>query len=155
MLLGAIWSPCSGPTLGAAIALAAQSETAGRAATVMAMFSLGAATPILALAYGSRQAIVARHDLLARTSRIAKPRLATFNELTFSVLLIVGLATRIATVPLLGMIAVIQTFVYPQAWTEHLLWASILVFLLTRGPGELSLDYLIERWALKQERLPI
>jgi cytochrome c-type biogenesis protein len=68
-----IWSPCSGPTLGAAIALAAQSETAGRAATVMAKFSLGAATPILALAYGSRQAIVARHDLLARTSRIAKP----------------------------------------------------------------------------------
>ena len=73
MLLGAIWSPCSGPTLGAAVGLAAQSETAGRAATVMAMFSLGAATPILALAYGSRQAIVARHDLLARTSRIAKP----------------------------------------------------------------------------------
>jgi cytochrome c-type biogenesis protein len=53
MLLGAIWTPCSGPTLGAAIGLAAQSETAGRAATVMAMFSLGAATPILALAYGS------------------------------------------------------------------------------------------------------
>jgi len=71
-------------------------------------------------------------------------RLATFNELTFSVLLIAGLATRIATLPLLGMIAVIQTFVHPQAWTEHLLWASILVFILTRGPGELSLDYLIE-----------
>ena len=44
-------------------------------------------------------------------------RLATFNELTFSVLLIIGLAMRIATLPLLGMIAVIQTFVYPQAWT--------------------------------------
>jgi cytochrome c-type biogenesis protein len=73
MLLGAIWSPCSGPTLGAAIGLAAQSETAGRAAMVMAMFSIGAATPILALAYGSRQAIFARRDLLARTSRIAKP----------------------------------------------------------------------------------
>jgi cytochrome c-type biogenesis protein len=73
MLLGAIWSPCSGPTLGAAIGLAAQSETAGRAAMVMAMFSVGAATPILALAYGSRQAIFARRDLLARTSRIAKP----------------------------------------------------------------------------------
>jgi putative oxidoreductase len=82
-------------------------------------------------------------------------RLATFNELTFSVLLTIGLATRIATLPLLGMIAVIQTFVYPQAWTEHLLWASILVFLLTRGPGELSLDYLIERWVLKQGRSPI
>jgi len=77
-------------------------------------------------------------------------RLATFNELTFSILLIVGFATRIATLPLLGMIAVIQTFVYPQAWTEHLLWASILVFLLTRGPGELSFDYVIERWFLNQ-----
>jgi cytochrome c biogenesis protein CcdA len=73
VLLGAIWSPCSGPTLGAAIGLAAQSETAGRAAIVMATFSLGAATPILALAYGSRQAIFARRDLLARLSRIAKP----------------------------------------------------------------------------------
>jgi len=82
-------------------------------------------------------------------------RLATFNELTFSILLIVGLATRFATLPLLGLIAVIQTFVYPQAWTEHLLWASILVFLLTRGPGELSLDYLVERWILKQGRLLI
>jgi putative oxidoreductase len=82
-------------------------------------------------------------------------RLGTFNELTFSVLLVVGLATRIATLPLLGMIVVIQTFVYPQAWTEHLLWASILVFLLTRGPGELSLDQLIERWFLKEAQSPI
>jgi putative oxidoreductase len=72
-------------------------------------------------------------------------RLATFNELTFPILLFLGLATRLATLPLLGMVAVIQTFVYPQAWTEHLLWASVLVFLLTRGPGTLSLDHLIER----------
>jgi putative oxidoreductase len=72
-------------------------------------------------------------------------RLAAFNELTFPVLLIVGLATRLATLPLLGMIAVIQTFVYPQAWTDHLLWGSILIFLLSRGPGALSLDHLIER----------
>jgi len=70
-------------------------------------------------------------------------RLATFNELTFPVLLILGLATRLATLPLLGMILVIQTFIYPQAWTEHLLWGSILVFLLTRGPGVLSLDHLV------------
>jgi cytochrome c-type biogenesis protein len=72
-LLGAIWSPCSGPTLGAAIGLAAQGDSAIKAAAVMAVFGLGAATPILALAYGSRQAIFARRDLLARTSRIAKP----------------------------------------------------------------------------------
>ena len=72
-------------------------------------------------------------------------RFATFNELTFPVLLFLGLATRLATLPLLGMVAVIQTFVYPQAWTEHLLWASVLIFLLTRGPGAVSIDHLIER----------
>jgi putative oxidoreductase len=71
--------------------------------------------------------------------------LATFNELAFSTLIVVGLATRLATLPLLGMILVIQVFVYPQAWPEHLLWASILLFLLTRGPGALSIDYLIDR----------
>lgn len=71
--------------------------------------------------------------------------MATFNELTFSTLLVLGLATRLATLPFLGMIVVIQTFVYPQAWVEHLTWASILVFLLTRGPGAISLDHLIWR----------
>jgi putative oxidoreductase len=77
-------------------------------------------------------------------------RLAMINELTFPVLLFVGLATRLATLPLLGMAAVIQVFVYPQAWTEHLMWASMLVFLLTRGPGSLSLDHLIERYFAKR-----
>jgi putative oxidoreductase len=72
-------------------------------------------------------------------------RLAAFNELTFPIFLFIGLATRLAALPLLGMIAVIQIFVYPQAWTDHLLWSSMLIFLLTRGPGVFSLDYLIER----------
>jgi putative oxidoreductase len=72
-------------------------------------------------------------------------RLAAFNELTFPVLLVPGLATRLATLPLLGMILVIQTLVYPQAWVDHLLWGSILVFLLSRGPGAISVDALIER----------
>lgn len=72
-------------------------------------------------------------------------RMATFNELTFSTLLFLGLATRLATLPFLGMIVVIQTFVYPNAWIEHLVWASILLFLLTRGGGALSIDHLIAR----------
>lgn len=72
--------------------------------------------------------------------------LATFNELAFSTLLVIGLATRLATLPLLGMIFVIQVFVYPQAWTEHLLWASILIFIFIRGPGAFSLDHLVERY---------
>ena len=70
--------------------------------------------------------------------------LATTFELGCSILLVVGLATRLATLPLLGMIAVIQLFVYPSAWPEHLTWASILLFLLVRGPGHLSLDYLVD-----------
>jgi putative oxidoreductase len=71
-------------------------------------------------------------------------RLAASVELSMPVLLFAGFATRLATLPLLGMILVIQVFVYPQAWTEHLLWASALAFLLTRGPGAFSLDHLIE-----------
>lgn len=72
-------------------------------------------------------------------------RMAALNELTFPVLLVIGFATRLATLPLLGMVLVIQAFVYPQAWIEHLLWASVLVFLLTRGPGALSVDHLIAK----------
>lgn len=77
-------------------------------------------------------------------------RIAVFTELSVPVLLFAGLATRFATLPLLGMIAVIQLFVYPQAWAEHLLWTSVLLFLLLRGPGKLSLDHLIGRYAGQQ-----
>lgn len=75
---------------------------------------------------------------------VVAAKFSAFTELTFPVLLFAGFATRLATLPLLGMIVVIQTFVYPQAWAEHLFWASVLVFLLTRGPGAFSLDHLIE-----------
>jgi putative oxidoreductase len=71
--------------------------------------------------------------------------LAMTQELTIPILLFLGLATRLATIPLLGMIAVIQTFVYPNAYNDHLVWGSILLLVLTRGPGVFSLDYLIER----------
>lgn len=78
-LLGVIWSPCSGPTLGAAVGLAAQGSNVAGATATMISFGLGAATPMLALAYGSRQAILARRDGMARLSRIGKPLIgATF-----------------------------------------------------------------------------
>jgi putative oxidoreductase len=66
--------------------------------------------------------------------------LATTFEIGCSLLLVFGFATRLATLPLLGMLVVIQLFVYPGAWSEHLTWGSILIFLLTRGPGAISLD---------------
>ena len=77
---------------------------------------------------------------------VAAAMAASF-EIGCSLLLLLGLCTRLATLPLLGMIAVIQTFVYPQAWSEHLTWASILIFLLTRGGGAFALDRLIAREA--------
>ena len=72
--------------------------------------------------------------------------MATTFEIVCSSLLIAGLATRLVTLPLLGQIITIQLFVYPQAWHEHLVWGSILFFLLTRGAGTFSLDHLLDHW---------
>jgi len=69
--------------------------------------------------------------------------LGTAVELAAPLFLFAGLLTRLATLPLLAMTLVIQTLVYPQAWNEHLLWTVPLLFLLTRGPGALSLDRLL------------
>ena len=74
-VLGAVWSPCSGPTLGSAVALAAQGGSLARAASVMLCFGVGATLPLLALAYGSRQAIAARRERLSRMARRLLPAL--------------------------------------------------------------------------------
>ncbi len=71
--------------------------------------------------------------------------MAAAIELTTPVLLVLGLATRPAALVLLGMTAVIEVFVYPQAWPTHIQWAAMLLVLLFRGPGKLSLDDLIRR----------
>jgi putative oxidoreductase len=76
-------------------------------------------------------------------------RMATFNELTFPVLLFLGLASRLATLPLLGQLLVME-YTYPHAWNDHVFWACTLLFVLTRGPGVFSLDYLIERYFAKR-----
>jgi putative oxidoreductase len=81
---------------------------------------------------------------------VVAARLATALELGMPALLAVGLATRLATLPLLGMVAVIQLLVYPNAWSDHLMWGAILLFLLTRGPGPFSLDFLIDRYLKKR-----
>ena len=73
--------------------------------------------------------------------------LAATVELTCPVLLVLGLATRLATLPMLGMTFVIEAFVYPENWLEHLTWATTLLFILTRGPGPLSLDHFIAQMA--------
>jgi len=60
-------------------------------------------------------------------------------------LLVLGLMTRIAAFILLGMTAVIEIFVYPQAWPTHIQRAAMLLVLLGRGAGTLSLDHLLAR----------
>ncbi|TIS89297.1 DoxX family protein [Mesorhizobium sp.] len=80
---------------------------------------------------------------------IAAP-LATAAEITGSVLLFLGLFSRVGALVLLSVISVIQIFVYPENWAEHLLWASLLLVVLTRGAGVISLDYVagrIFRWS--------
>lgn len=67
-------------------------------------------------------------------------------ELSTPALLLLGLLTRPIAALLLGMTTVIEVFVYPQAWPTHIQWASMLLFLLCRGPGKVSLDYLLKRW---------
>ena len=71
--------------------------------------------------------------------------LATAVELTAPVLLAFGLAARLGAGAMLGMTLVIQLFVYPQSYPDHLLWAGPLVYLVQRGPGTLSIDHLIRR----------
>ena len=76
---------------------------------------------------------------------IAAP-LATATELVGAVLLFLGLFARAGALALLGVVAVIQVFVYPHAWGEHLLWASLLLLILFRGAGSFSIDGLVKRF---------
>ncbi len=78
--------------------------------------------------------------------------LATAAELGCSMLLVLGLFTRFAAAALLGMTLVIQLFVYPESWPDHLLWGSILAYLVTRGPAAWSLDHLIATRLLGDRR---
>lgn len=66
-------------------------------------------------------------------------------ELTTPVLLVLGLFTRFAALVLLGMTAVIEIFIYPQAWPTHIQWAAMLLMLLSRGAGAVSIDHWLWR----------
>lgn len=66
--------------------------------------------------------------------------LATWSEHLFSILLVLGLFTRVSAGAFLVMTTVIEVFVYPDAWPTHLSWAGLLVYLVARGGGAFSLD---------------
>jgi putative oxidoreductase len=78
--------------------------------------------------------------------------MASTAELLCPLLLWAGLLTRLGALVLIGMVLVIQTFVYPNAYMDHGLWAIGLLMLIKFGPGKLSLDWLtgLDRQELRQ-----
>jgi putative oxidoreductase len=66
-------------------------------------------------------------------------------EIGGPILLVLGLFTRFAVLVLIGMTAVIQTFVYPDAWPTHLQWTAMMLVLLCRGAGAVSIDHFLWR----------
>ncbi len=75
---------------------------------------------------------------------IAAP-MAALAEHALPVLLLLGLATRFSALGLLGMTLVIQVLVYPGAYPTHGVWATVLLYLIAKGPGVVSVDYLLAR----------
>ncbi len=73
LLLGAVWSPCVGPTLGGAIALASQGESLLRATAIMVAFAMGVSTIILVLGYGARAAIMRRQAAMRVIAEKSRP----------------------------------------------------------------------------------
>ena len=73
--------------------------------------------------------------------------LAAYAEHALPVLLLFGLATRFSALGLLGMTAVIEVFIYPDAYPTHGVWAAVLLWLVALGPGKVSIDHaLARRW---------
>lgn len=91
--------------------------------TAVALFQDEYRLPLLAPAFAAGMAALAEHLL--------------------PLLLLVGLATRFSALGLLGMTLVIQVFVYPGAYATHGTWAAVLLYLVARGPGRLSVDHWI------------
>jgi len=127
-------------------------------AVPLSLIQLMARVAVAAVFWKSGQAKIANWDLTVQLfqdeyqvpffSPNVAASLATTFELAMPVLLVLGLASRLATLPLLGMVLVIQLFVYPQSWAEHLTWATLLLLILTRGAGAISLDRFIAPFLL-------
>lgn len=84
LLLGVVWAPCVGPTLGVAIAAASQGTDLVASLLIFLIFGLGVATSVLAFAYGSRKAMGERRKTLSLLAQYGKP-------LFGAALLVVGL----------------------------------------------------------------
>jgi cytochrome c biogenesis protein CcdA len=96
LLLGAVWSPCVGPTLGAASVLASQGKNLGEVATIMTAFGIGAAVPLLLLGLLSREALLRWRGRLLEAGRGGKMVLGAVL-LAIGILIVSGLDKRLET----------------------------------------------------------
>lgn len=94
---------------------------------------------LLSITPGTYELFRSEYALPLLTPELAA-HLATYAEHLFPLLLVLGLATRLSALALLGMTGVIQVFVYPDAWSTHLSWAALLLVLVGHGAGAWSLD---------------
>jgi cytochrome c-type biogenesis protein len=97
LLLGGVWSPCVGPTLGAASLLAARAESLGLVAIIMIAFGAGAAAPLFAIGMLSREALVRRRNQLIAGGKQAKTALGALL-VVLGMLILAGLDRRLETV---------------------------------------------------------
>ena len=97
VLLGAVWSPCVGPTLGAASLLAAQGQNLLQVGTIMFVFGLGAALPLLMLGFLSREAMMRWRNRLMSAGQLAKTGLGVLF-IAIGMLVLTGLDKSIEAV---------------------------------------------------------
>lgn len=102
LLLGLVWAPCVGPTLGAAIAAASQGDDLASAFLTFLSFGAGVALAIVAFAYGSRKALGGRAKALQHLSRFAKP-LFGIALILVGVLVVTGLDHQVEALGLAMM----------------------------------------------------
>lgn len=107
-VLGLAWAPCTGPALGAAVALSAQADTAPQAAMIMLAFSLGASLPLIALGYAARGSVPTVKRRLAGASGAVAPALGGALVL-FGGLVLTGFDKQIEAV---------ATAALPEGWVQ-------------------------------------
>ena len=96
LLLGAVWSPCVGPTLGAASVLAAQGSSLGRVGLTMLAFGIGAAAPLVVIGLASRQALARWRKALIAGGKTAKIALGLLL-VAFGIMIVSGLDRKVET----------------------------------------------------------
>lgn len=96
LVLGLVWSPCVGPTLGPAIVLASQGSHLPQVALIMGIFGLGVGLPVVALAYVSREALAKTRGGLMQAGKTGKAVLGAIT-ISLSILILCGADSPLET----------------------------------------------------------